>query len=142
NVDASVAAELCGKIQPITDLMHQAGAVTNCDWGLGPMTFETLVPHLPKSRAIARTAIWSAAHCRSNDVLGVTEDVLSALRLGKQISQNALIGTLVDMSVQELTASFVATNLDLFDEETGGRLFDAFDDPDYGRIPARVMEQE
>src|ERR1017187_9549632 len=45
NVDPAVTAELCGKIQPICDLMQQATAATNCDWGLEPITFMTVLPH-------------------------------------------------------------------------------------------------
>ena len=46
NLDPSVAAELCEKIQPICDLVHQAAAATNCDWGLGPIKYTSLLPHL------------------------------------------------------------------------------------------------
>ncbi|HVM60476.1 MAG TPA: hypothetical protein VMV72_06360, partial [Verrucomicrobiae bacterium] len=87
NVDASVEAELCEKIRPICDLMHQASAVTNCDWGIGPITFDTRLQHFPASRKIAQAALWSAAHCRSNDVTGAAVDALSILRLGRSISQ-------------------------------------------------------
>jgi hypothetical protein len=34
NVESSVETELCEKLQPICDLMHQATAVTNGDWRL------------------------------------------------------------------------------------------------------------
>ncbi len=44
NVGASVEAELCGKLRPISDLMRQAAAVTNCDWGFDPINNDTKLP--------------------------------------------------------------------------------------------------
>lgn len=142
NVDVSVEAELCEKLRPICDLMHQASAVTNCDWGIEPMTFTTKFPHLAASRNIARAAIWNAAHCRSNDVAGATEDVLSVLRVGHNVSRSALIGCLVDMAVQGVASSYVAQNVGLFAGTDSQRLVAAFRDPAYEETPSRAMEQE
>lgn len=142
NVDASVEAELCEKLHPICDLMHQASAVTNCDWGINPMTFETKLTHLVASRAIARAAIWNAAHCRSNDVTGAVNDTVAVIRLGEQISQSALIGYLVDIAVQGMVLSYVAQNLDLFSGADGQRLVATITNPSDQGAPTRAMEQE
>lgn len=145
NVDASVEAELCEKLRPICDLMHQASAVTNCDWGIDPTDPDPgakWLTHLNGSRNLARAAIWNAAHCRSNDVVGVMDDTLSALRVGQQVSRSALIGCLVDMAVQSIVSSYVAENLSLFRGTDGQRLAAAFDDPAYEEEPSRGMEQE
>jgi hypothetical protein len=142
NVDASVEAELCEKIRPICDLMHQASAVTNCDWGIEPITFTTKFPHLTASRNIARAAIWNAAHCRSNDVTGATEDVLSVLRVGHNVSRSALIGCLVDMALQNIASSYVTQNLGSFSRADNQRLTAALSDPAYEEVPSHAVEQE
>ncbi len=142
NVDASVEAELCVKTAPICDLMRQASAVTNCDWGIDPITFDTKLPHLAASRSLARAAIWNAAHCRSNDVAGATDDAVSALQLGQRVSRSLLIGNFVDIAVQNIASSYVAQNLGLFRGVDGQRLTAAFEDPSYEETPSRVMEKE
>jgi hypothetical protein len=142
NVDAAVEAELCDKLRPICELMHQASAVTNCDWGVDPKTFGPKLSDLNGARNAARAAIWSGAHCRSNDVTRATDDAVSALQLGRQISRSAVIGCLVDMAVQGITSSYVTQNLGLFRGANGVRLAAAFDDPAYQEAPSRAMEQE
>jgi hypothetical protein len=125
--------------------MHQASAVTNCDWGIDPTDPDPGAKwstHLNGARNLARAAIWNAAHCRSNDVAGVMDDTLSALRVGQQVSRSALIGCLVDMAVQNIVSSYVAQNLSLFRGTDGQRLATAFDDPSYEEEPSRAMEQE
>ncbi|MGO9609547.1 MAG: hypothetical protein ACLPT4_07915, partial [Verrucomicrobiia bacterium] len=143
NVDASVEAELCGKLRPISDLMRQATAVTNCDWGFDPINNDTkLPPYLNPSRNIARAALWNAAHCQSNDVAGATDDALSVLRLGQNISQGGPIGFLVGTALQGLVAAFVAQNVGSFGDADILRLTTAFNDPAYEEEASRAMEQE
>ena len=109
NVDASVEAELCEKIQPICDLMHQAAAVSNCDWGLEqPITFETRLPHLNPCRNMARAAVWSVAHCRTGDPSAAVDDLAAASQLGQNVSSTALIGHLVDLAIQGIVIDSVA----------------------------------
>jgi hypothetical protein len=142
NVDAAVEAELCEKLRPICDLMHQASAVTNCDWGVEPITVDTKWTHLTPARNIARAALWNAAHCRSNDVTGAADDAMAVLRLGQTISRGAMIGCLVDMALQGMTSSYVAQNVGLFNGAAGQQLATAFDDPAYDEAPSRAMQQE
>ncbi len=142
NVDASVEAQLCEKLRPILERMHQAATVTNCDWGIEPMTFGTRFDFLAPARACARAAAWSAARCRSRDATGATDDVLSALRLGQSVSQVALIGCLVDFAIQGLAFSSVAWNLGSFGSADRHRLVAAITDPAYEQAPARAIEQE
>ena len=142
NVGASVEAELCEKTRPICDLMHQASAVTNCDWGIEPISYDTKFPHLQASRNIARAAIWNALHCRSSDVTGATDDAVSVIRLGQQVSRSAIIGCLVDMALQGVESSYVTQNVGLFRGADSQRLVAAFDEPAYEEAPSRAMEQE
>jgi hypothetical protein len=142
NVDALVEAELCDKIRPICDLMHRAISVTNCDWGIEPLMYDSKLPHLSPARGIARAAVWNAAHCRANETAAATDDVLSALRVGQQISKSALIGYLVDLAIQSIARSYVGTNLGSFRGAEGQRLSAAFSDPAYEEEPSLAMEQE
>jgi hypothetical protein len=142
NVDAAVEAELCEKMRPICDILHQATAVTNCDWGIEPLMYDTKLPHLSPARAISRAAIWNAAHCRGNDMTAATDDVLSTLHLGKSVSSSALIGSLVDMAIQAIAESYTSANIGLFRGADGQRLFVAFSNPAYEGEPSLAMEQE
>ena len=141
NVDAAVEAALSEKIRPICNLMHQATALTNCEWGVEPLTYDTKLPHLSPARAIARAAVWSAAHCRANDTTAATDDLLSALQLGRSVSHTAIIGCLVDLSIQGVAWSYVETHLDSFQKAAGQRLLVAFSDAFYEEEPSVAMEQ-
>ena len=142
NVDSSVEAELCEKMRPICDLMHQATAVTNCDWGVEPITIDSQLPHLNPAHAVSRAAIWNAAHCRREDRPGAAEDVLSTLQLGRSVSHSALIGSLVYMAIQGIAESYVATNIGMFRGSESQRLSVLLTDPAYKKVPAVAMEQE
>ncbi|HUK83531.1 MAG TPA: hypothetical protein VLZ12_12970 [Verrucomicrobiae bacterium] len=142
NINATVEAELCNKIRPICDIMHQAVAVTNCDWGVEPLTLETPLRFLTSARNLARTAAWSAAHCHSNDPTLAAEDVLSTLQLGQHVSQVAIIGCLVDIAIQGISFYSMASNLNSFRGEDAQRLAAAIADSSYAQAPARAMEQE
>jgi len=143
NVDASVEVELCEQLRPICDLMHQATAVTNCDWGIdNPINFDTRLPHLAASRNIARAAMWSAAHCRRDDAAGAADDAVSVLRLGEQVSHSALIGYLVDVNLHHMASAYVSQNLGMFQGADAQRLAAAFGDPAYGEAPSDMINLE
>jgi hypothetical protein len=144
NVDASTEAELCEKIRPICDLMHQASTVTNCDWGIEPITEESLLHKISfnSARGIARTAVWSAAHCRSNDIASATDDLIAVLHLGQQISSAAMIGHLVGIALQGLASSYVSENLERFGGADAQRLAAVFNDPSYEQASAIAMREE
>jgi hypothetical protein len=142
NVDASVEAELCEKIRPVCDLMHHASAVTNCDWGIDSSEPKFLRSILNPGRNIGRAMIWSAARCRSNDVTGATEDVLSTLQLGRNISRLEVIGCLVDLSLQYTTSSYVSQHVGLFGDADGQRLAASFNNPAYKEASSDAMEEE
>jgi hypothetical protein len=102
NVDPSVTAELCEKIQPICDLVHQAAAATNCDWGLEPIIYTSLLPYLNPCRSLARATVWSAAHCRTDDPSATVDDLVAASRLGQNVALTpVVIGHLVNLSIQQ-----------------------------------------
>ncbi|MCG3148388.1 MAG: hypothetical protein PCFJNLEI_01831 [Verrucomicrobiae bacterium] len=113
NVTAAVAAELCEKIRPIGDLMQAATQVTNCDWGLvKPLRPNTPFVHLAKARALARLGVWRAQYCQAGG--GAAEDIAAVLRLGQQVDDCMLIGSLVDVAIENLALSCVASNLSAY----------------------------
>ncbi len=133
NVDASVAAELCGKIQPICDLMHQAAAVSNCDWGVEqPITVTTRFPYLQSSRDLARAAVWSVAHCRTNDPSSAVDDLIATSRLGQNVSSPAtVIAHLVNLAIQGLVVESAAGHASLLASTGDTRLAELLNDANY-----------
>ena len=144
NVDASVEAKLCEKIQPICDLMHQAAALTNCDWGLEqPITFETKFPHLLQCHSIARAAVWSAAHCRTDDPAGAIDDLVASSRLGqKLLDPPCLLDHLVDLSIQNMVIGSVAEHASILAGTGDSRLAQLLSDAQYDEGLYRAIESE
>src|ERR1017187_5262623 len=142
NVDSSVAAELCDKIQPICDLMHQAATATNCDWGLElPFTVSISLPHLNPSRNLARTAVWSAAHCHTNDPSATVDDLVAASRLGEKVALTpVLIGHLVNLSIQYMVIDSTAMQASTLAGDP--RLAQLFNDANYNQGLRYAIEQE
>ena len=102
NIDAVAEAALCEKIRPICDLMHQATALTNCDWELPPHSIDMKVPHLRQARNLARAANWSANRCHAGDSAVAVDELADASRLGHNLSSELVIGSLVDVAIQGL----------------------------------------
>lgn len=144
NVDASVAADLCEKIQPICDLMHQAAAATNCDWGLEqPITSMTLLPHLSPCRNLARAALWSVAHCRTNDPSAAVDDLVATSRLGQNVSSPPmLIGHLVDLAIQGMVIDSVTAHASTLVSAGDTRLVEQLNDRNYDEGLRRAIEQQ
>jgi hypothetical protein len=144
NVDASVEAELCKKIQPICDRMHQAAAVSNCDWGVEqPMTSATRLPYLNSCRNVARAAVWSVAHCRSGDPSAAVDDLVATSRLGRNVSSPPiLISHLVDLAIQGIVIASVSEHAGVLAGPSDTRLAQLFNDANYDVRLARVFGQE
>jgi hypothetical protein len=143
NVDAAVESELCGKIRPICDLMHQTAGLTNCDWGNSEMALDTFMPPvITPSRSIAHATMWSVTHCRFNDAAGATDDITAILRLGRQISQVSMIGGFEDVRLQELVTSYIAKDIGLFRGADAERLATTLRDSGYDDAPIRALQAE
>ncbi len=102
NIDAAAEAELCRKIRPICELMHQAAALTNCDWELPPHSIEMKLPHLAQARNLTRAANWSANRCHAGDSASAITELADASRLGHSLASQFIIGSLVDAAIQNL----------------------------------------
>jgi hypothetical protein len=141
NVDPSIAAELCEKIQPIRDLVHQAAAATNCDWGLGSIIYTSLVPHLNPCRYLARAVAFSAAHCRTNDPAAAVDDLVSASRLGQNVALTpAVVGHLVNLSIQQTVIDSATMQASMLAGDS--RLVQLLNGFNYGEELRRMIEQD
>ena len=143
-MDASAEAELCEKIQPICDLMHQAAAVSNCDWGVEqPITSETRLPYLSPCRNMARAAVWSVAHCRMGDPSAAVEDLVAASRVGQNaLSPPILIGHLVDLAIQGIVIDSITEHASLLVSAGDTRLVEQLNDRNYDEGLRRAFEEE
>ena len=142
NVDASVEAELCEKIQPICNLMYLAAVLTNCDWGIEqPVTFKTPLRYLSQSRSIARAAVWSATHCRASDPAGAVDDVVATSHLGQNLSAG-LIGHLVNLAIQGLVIDAVTGQASTLAKAREARLDQLFTDARSEEGLYRAIKQE
>jgi hypothetical protein len=142
--DPSVTADLCAKIQPMCDLMRQAAAVSNCDWGVEqPVTFATRFPYVRPCRDLARAAIWSVGHCRTNDPSAVVDDLVATSRLGQNVSRPPMIviTCLVDQAIQGLVAHSVADNASLLASTDDSQLIDLLANAHYDDVLCRAIEQ-
>jgi hypothetical protein len=141
--DPSAAADLCGKIQPMCDLMHQAAAVSNCDWGVEqPLTVNTRLPYLKSCRNLARAAIWSVAHCTTNDPSATADDLVATSRLGQNVSSPAtVVACLVDLAIQGLVAQSVAVNASLLASTDDSQLIDLLTNSHYDDELRRAFAQ-
>jgi hypothetical protein len=143
NVDSSVAAELCEKIQPICDLLHQAAAVSNCDWGLEqPIAFATPLPHLSPCRNMARAAVWNVAHCRADDPAGAVDDLAATSRLGQNVSSPALVCHNVGLAIQNLVIDAVAEHASVLTGTADSRLIQLFGGSPYEETLSHAIEQQ
>ncbi len=144
NVDASVETELCEKIQPICDLLHQAAAVSNCDWGVEqPITFNTRLPHLSPCRNMARAAACSVAHCRTGDPSAAVDDLVAASRLGQTVlSPPNLIGHLVDLAIQGIVIDSITEHASLLVSAGGISVGELLNNANYDEGWRRAFEQE
>ena len=144
-VAADQAAQLCEKVAPILDLMHRAAAQTNCDWRLGPMTTENnsaFLKYYDWCRGLARTSIWRAAHCHTDNPPWVIDDLLANFQLAHRVPESALMGFLVNTAIQGQVTDFIAKHASTFTRPEADRLLQALNDPAYEEDFFRAIEQE
>jgi hypothetical protein len=108
-VSPSLAAELCGKIGPICALAHEAATLTNCDWSIPKVKWNTRLPELESGRSLAQTLIWSAVHCQSENAVGIGADLEATLRLGQNMPQ-VLFGHLGNTRIQNTALNYLAAH--------------------------------
>lgn len=107
--DADQAAALFKKIQPILELLRLAADADYCEWGLGPLDFESQLPHLPKAQELGRLAQWSASYRFPSDPQGALADLAAQARLGDHLAES-VIGWLVQTSMEAGAIKVVRQN--------------------------------
>ena len=138
---------LSGFYQNEFTLLHQAAQQkAACDWGIdlsrGP---DSLLPHLAfcKRAAIAERlhAMWDL---QQGDEAGARDDILAALTLGRNTARDSvLIGTLVDIAIENIVCASVAENFGRCSPETLRQLADGFDQaPTRGTILAAMKVEQ
>ena len=140
-VDADKAEELFKKIQPILELMRQAGVADYSDWGTGPVRFNTPMPHLVKSMELGRLALWSAAYRFKDDPRGAVNDLAARTPLARSLS-GTLIGFLVGTSFENSATDLVAQNAGAMDAVATAQFTAMLRDPSYADGFSRAMEGE
>jgi hypothetical protein len=141
-VDPAKAAELLKKIQPILDLLQQAAATGQCDWGLGKIGPYTLMPHLGQSRNLGRVAMWAAAQTFATHPDAATDVINSELALGKNAGDAGVIGLLVNSWMQSSAMAVVSTNAALLNASTAGKLVANFGNSDFEKSFQQAIAAE
>ena len=143
--DADREAQLCEKVAPILDLMHEAASRTNCDWGLAPMTKENIMSFMPYNSwclALSRTLVWRATHCRADNPSRTTDALLEDLQLAHRVPTPGVMGFMINTAIQGQVTGFIANNASRFVAPESDRLIQALNDPVYEEDFFRAFEQE
>jgi hypothetical protein len=100
-----------------------------------------LLPHLNPCRSLARAAVWSVAHCRTNDPSAAIDDLVATSRLGQNASP-VLIGHLVDLLIQGMVIDSVTEHASTLANTGDGRLTELFNAANYNEGLGHAIEQE
>lgn len=142
-VDAEKAEALFAKIQPIMELLRRGAAADYCDWGLGPLSFDTPLTYIGKSQSLAALALWNAAYRFPSDAAGAIDDLATRAGLGHHLS-DTLIGWLVDASFEKSATRLLLQNASSLNEEGRARaqefLSSSIIDPDIRRAMEGEMQ--
>jgi hypothetical protein len=139
DVDAS---ELCAKLKPIIALANEAAEVTNCDWGIKNIGWNTLLPHLAPAKQLSRALIWNAAHCRADDQAGIGDDLAATLRVGQSISSQFLMGHLVNIAVEKIAMDYLTVNVGKLSGEELERLAESLGSNQHDEALHRGLQSE
>lgn len=129
------------KIQPIMALLHEAARADYCDWALGDATPETRLVHLPRGQALAKLALWNAAHRMPTDPDGAVEDLFARAQLGRDLSET-MIGYLVEISFEAGAAGLLQQHGATLTPSARERVFELFSSPELQPDIRRAMQAE
>lgn len=108
-VEAEKADALFAKIQPIMELLRRGAAADFCEWGLGPLRFDTPMPQIVKSQLLANVALWNAAYRFPSEPDGAIDDLAARARLGHDLG-DTLIGWVVESSFERSATDLLRQN--------------------------------
>lgn len=110
-VDADKADALFKKIQPIMDLLrHATNDATYCDWAMGPLTYNSSLPQLNLVQKLGMLAAWDASYLFPTDSSGALSDLAAQTQLGHSIGGQAVIGFLVEGSLNAVAIGLIKDN--------------------------------
>ncbi len=116
-VDADAARALFEKIQPIMELLRSAAAADFCDWGFGPLSADSPMPHVGKAQNLGKVALWNAAYRFPTEAKGAIGDLAARAKLGSHLSE-MLIGLLVETSFEKSATNLLRQNAGNLDVAT------------------------
>ena len=140
-VDAEKADALFAKIQPIMELLRRGAAADYCDWGLGPIGFDTPLPLIAKSQQLAMVALWNAAYRFPSDAEGAIDDLAARARLGHDVA-DTLIGWLVEASFEKSATGLLLQNASSLSDNAQARARDFLGSSSLDMDMERAMSAE
>lgn len=140
-VDAEEAAQLFEKIRAILDLLHEAAGADYCDWGQGPITFETPLPQLAKAQNLGRLSLWAAAYQFSTDPAAALATLGDRAQLGHHLA-DTLIGLLVQTSFERGANELLLQNAGALDGTLAASALDLLRGSKLDANVARAFETE
>lgn len=108
-VDAEKAAALFEKIRPIIALLRSAKEAADCDWALGPVTFDKPMPQMNLAMKLGQLARWDAAYRFADEPSEAIADLAAQAQLGHRVS-NLMIGFLVQASMSQGATELIREN--------------------------------
>jgi len=132
-----VAPELCAKLQPAIELLHQT--TTHCDWS-AKINRDTYRSYQDQYEALHKALLWSAAHCRAGDPAGMRDDLLAALRAGPHFACHPFVHDM-NTNFQLTILDFVAERARSLPAATLAELAGALEDGSYEVSFYRTMGQ-
>ena len=142
-IDADKAAQLFKKIQPIMELLRQAKDAAYCDWAMGPLSFSTPLPQMNLVMKLGQVAQWSAGYqFLSSDPEPAVSDLATLSSLGQSVGNQALIGFLVDASVNQMAVNMVRENAAGLSPEATVQALEMFRAQEWNRDIKAAVEAE
>ncbi len=113
------AREILAKSEYALRMMHHATKFTECEWGIDWRAdgVETMLPQMSASRLLTSLASLRARSLfEGGKPAAATEDIIAAMRLGRQISRDgSILGALVGYSIEHRMSSVLALYLPKLD---------------------------
>ena len=124
-IDPSKDAPLLARIQPMMELLRRAKAEgTYTDWGVGPLRFDTPLPHLSAVQELGKVVRWDATYRFAGDPAVALDDLAVQERLGDSVRDQAMIGTLVGMSLDKMALRTLHDNIQNVTPDLMGQTFE------------------
>ena len=108
--DPAKAAALLEKIQPILALLKQGAKADYCDWAFEDLTLGSPWPHLEQIYKLGNLTTWAAAQLFPQNPEAALELLSDQASLGDSVSNYALVGALVQNSLESKADALIREN--------------------------------